>query len=73
MSALTLKRNLKTLRAKKKLSQQKFADRINRPIKRYQAWEEGRSQPNVDDIIDIAKEHELTIDDLLTKDLVNKS
>lgn len=68
-TATTLSNNLRYLRVSVWCSQQKFANKIKRPIKRYQKWEEGRSRPNVDDIIAIASAHKISIDELLTQDL----
>ena len=65
----TLSTNLRYLRSRKKLSQQKFAESIGKQIKQYAKWEEARAEPSITDIVSIARTHEITIDKLLTTDL----
>lgn len=69
-ASINLPNNLIFLRRKKNLSQTEFATKlICVETKRYAKWEEKRSQPDVDILVDIAKIHEISVDELLTKDL----
>jgi transcriptional regulator with XRE-family HTH domain len=65
MSAQNFHANIKKLRKESKLTQVAFAEKINVELKRYQKWEEGRSQPDIDNIVAIAKAHEISIDQLI--------
>lgn len=69
MSAEILTKNLRELRKITQLSQRAFAEKIGYSQKRYAAWEENRAQPDIEAIEILAKEHNLTIDDLLTKEI----
>ena len=69
MSAQKLYTNARTLRQKTKLSQREFSKKIGVEEKRYASWEQGRVQPDIDNIEAIAKAHKITIDQLLNEDL----
>ena len=72
MSAQLFKTNIKHLRIIKRLSMRKYCDGINFDRRRYQHYEAGRCQPDIDTIEIIAESHNVTLDELLTKDLTNK-
>ena len=57
--------NTKILRIKAKLTQKQFSEKIGVEIKRYAKWEEGRSQPDIDNIEAIAVAHQISVDQLL--------
>jgi len=65
MSAQIFHANTKILRIKAKLTQKQFSEKIGVEIKRYAKWEEGRSQPDIDNIEAIAFAHQISIDELL--------
>jgi len=65
MSAQIFHANTKILRIKAKLTQKQFSEKIGVEIKRYAKWEEGRSQPDIDNIEAIAVAHQISIDQLL--------
>jgi transcriptional regulator with XRE-family HTH domain len=69
MSAKQFQKNIRALRKKTNLSQKKFSEKISVELKRYAKWEEGRSQPDIDNIESIARTHEITIDELFHLDL----
>lgn len=69
MNAQLLIANMRFLRQSKSLSQSKVALSLQVELKRYQAWEEGRAQPDIDLLVSIAKVHEISLDDLMKKDL----
>jgi len=71
MSAKLLTANLKHLRLVANKSQAKLSIDLELELKRYAKWEEGRSQPDIDNLIAIARLHKITLDDLLTRDLTN--
>jgi transcriptional regulator with XRE-family HTH domain len=62
-------KNIKKLRALKKISQAEFAKKFNLARPSVGAYEEGRSEPKIDTIIEISKAYGLSVDLLLTKDL----
>lgn len=62
-------KNIKKIRVVKKLSQADFAKLFNLARPSIGAYEEGRSEPKIDTIIEIAKKYRLSIDLLLTKEL----
>ena len=70
MSAKAFKTNLSLFRWEAKLSQQKLCDKLEIPIKRYQAWEEGRSQPDIDTLELLADFYTISLDELMTRNLV---
>jgi len=64
-----LEKNIKKIRTVKKLSQAQFAQLFNLARPSVGAYEEGRAEPKVDTIIQIANKYRLSIDLLLTKEL----
>lgn len=68
MSAQIFHANTKILRIKAKLTQKQFSEKIGVEIKRYAKWEEGRSQPDIDNIAKIANAHEINLDTLFNFD-----
>ncbi len=61
--------NLKKLRTAKKLSQQKFAELFGMTRSTVGAYEEGRAEPKLDKIIEIAGYFKLSVDQLISKPL----
>lgn len=61
--------NIRFLRVKKDLSQQGFADKLNLSRDRYSKYENGRSEPSYDVLINISKHFHISIDLLLTVDI----
>lgn len=64
--------NIKRIRAVRKLSQAKFAELFNLARPSVGAYEEGRSEPKIQTVIEIAHYFGLSIDVLLTKELTVK-
>jgi len=62
-------RNIKKIRTVKNLTQQNFADLFNLKRATLGAYEEGRSEPKIENIIKVANYFSISIDDLLTRDL----
>ena len=62
-------RNIKKIRTVKKLSQAAFAQLFNLARPSVGAYEEGRSEPKLDTIIQMAAHFGLSVDVLLTKEL----
>ncbi len=62
-------KNIKKIRAVKKISQSDFADLFNLSRGSVGSYEEGRAEPKIDTIIRIANYFSLSIDLLLTKEL----
>ncbi len=62
-------KNVRKIRTVKKLSQAAFAEIFNLARPSVGAYEEGRAEPKIDTIIQIANYFDLSIDALLTKDL----
>ncbi len=62
-------RNIKKIRTVKNLSQQNFADLFDLKRATLGAYEEGRSEPKIENIIKVANYFSISIDDLLTRDL----
>ncbi len=62
-------RNVKKIRTVKNLSQQGFADLFDLKRATLGAYEEGRSEPKIENIIKVANYFSISIDDLLTRDL----
>lgn len=69
MKKTLLARNIKKLRMFKNLNQTEFAALfdLNRPT--IGSYEEGRSEPRLATLQKIARHYQLTIDDLVTKEL----
>lgn len=57
---------LKYLRKENNVTQVKISEIIDRPIKRYQKWEEGRSTPDLISLFLIARAHGITMDSLMS-------
>jgi len=62
-------KNIKKIRSVKKVSQAEFAGLFDLARPSIGAYEEGRAEPKIDTIIEIAKKYRLSIDLLLTKEL----
>jgi transcriptional regulator with XRE-family HTH domain len=62
-------KNIKKIRTIKKLSQADFAARFNLARASIGAYEEGRAEPKIDNVIQIASEFRISIDALLTREL----
>lgn len=62
-------KNIRKIRTVKKLSQASFAEIFNLARPSVGAYEEGRSEPKIDTIIQIAQYFGISIDSLLTKEL----
>jgi transcriptional regulator with XRE-family HTH domain len=65
MPAQLFHSNIKVLRLRRKLTQKSFSEKIGVELKRYAKWEEGRSQPDIDNIEAIATVHMISVDQLL--------
>ena len=64
-----LAENIIYLRKRLNKSQSDIAQLLNVGVKRYAAWEQGNSQPNHDFVINISSLFEVSLDDLIKKDL----
>lgn len=62
-------RNIRKIRNAKKISQTTFADLFNLKRGSISAYEEGRAEAKIDTIIEIADYFQLTLDQLLKKEL----
>jgi transcriptional regulator with XRE-family HTH domain len=62
-------KNIRKIRTVKKLSQAAFAELFNLARPSVGAYEEGRSEPKIDTLIQIAQYFGISIDSLLTKEL----
>ncbi len=62
-------KNIKILRKQKELTQEKVADDLIIKRGTWGSYEEGRGEPHYNRLIAIAKYFEITIDNLLTKEL----
>jgi len=65
-----LRINLKNLREKKKFTQRKIADLLGLSRSTYINYEKGNSEPPASVLLKIAQYYKVSIDDLLTKNLV---
>jgi len=65
----TIGKNIKKIRTVKKLSQAQFAQLFNLARPSVGAYEEGRSEPKIENVIQIARYFGISIDSLLTKEL----
>lgn len=61
--------NLKTLRRTKGWPQRKTAYNLELKLSRYQAYEEARSEPNIDALIRIADLYGITVDKLVREEI----
>lgn len=66
----TFQRNLVYKREQKKLSQEKMAKVFLIPRSTYASYEEGRSEPRYKLLVNICKHHRISIDKMLTIDLL---
>lgn len=62
-------KNIKRIRSVRKLSQADFAKLFNLARPSVGAYEEGRSEPKIQTLLDIAQKFGLSVDLLLTKEL----
>jgi transcriptional regulator with XRE-family HTH domain len=68
MSAKLFHANIRILRKKANLLQSQLSEKIGVEEKRYAAWEQERSQPDIDNIEKIATVHGVTLDTLFNFD-----
>ena len=61
--------NLRKLRFQQKLTQMAVADLIDIDRNRYAYWEHGKSEPSLTMLAALAKALNISVDDLLTKEL----
>lgn len=59
--------NLKRLRFKKEITQQKLADDLKITRGRYSKWEDGSCEPDISLLVKLSYYHNVTIDDLKKK------
>lgn len=65
MGAIAMfKENLKSLREAKKLSQKQVAESLGIPVSTYANWEQGRTQPSIEDIYRILNLFEIEANEL---------
>lgn len=64
--------NLLYLRESKGLLRKQVAYEVDTEISTYRHWEQGVNAPNYDIVIKLARFHNVTIDDLLTKYLISE-
>ncbi|WP_196895620.1 helix-turn-helix domain-containing protein [Aureivirga marina] len=62
-------KNIKKIRGVKNLSQQAFADLFDLKRGTLGAYEEGRSEPKIDTLLRITKHFQITLEDILTREL----
>lgn len=65
--------NLKFVRRHYGLSQQRLAEATSIPKHNIGAYEEGRSEPNIDKLITLASTLKISIDELCKSELTQKS
>lgn len=58
---------LKNQRRKNNISQEMFAEKLGVSRQAVQKWESNRSLPNLDNIVEIAKIFNISLDELLCK------
>ncbi len=61
--------NLKNLRLHSALMQKEIAQILNVSVRTFQGWESGRTEPNIEKLIQIAKLFDVSIDDLVEKNI----
>ena len=64
-----LQSNIRILRDRMGISQKKMADKLGIGRPKYSAYEEYRCEPNISLIIKLSEVFEVSIDDLIKKDL----
>lgn len=57
--------NLRRLRIQSDLMQKEIASILNVSVRTFQGWENGRTEPNIEKLIQIADIFNITIDDLV--------
>lgn len=70
---MNLSENLKKLRKEKGLSQEQLAEKLNVTRQSVSKWESGIVYPEMDKIVELCKIFDLNMDDLVNKDINNKS
>lgn len=63
-----IKDRLKELRKENNLTQKQVAKILNKSETGYASWEQGLSEPNINDLILLSKYYNVTIDYLVGKD-----
>ena len=63
-----LSKNLKYLRELNGLTQGEVAIKLRINMRRYQRWEYGTSEPNIKELIKLAKLYKTTVDNLVLQD-----
>ena len=71
MNQTNLCENLYSLRKKRGLSQEEFAEQIHVSRQAISKWERGEAYPDIENLIAIAKFYEVTIDDLIRAESVD--
>jgi len=66
----TLSTNLKRLRINAELMQWEIAEEIGVRQRTYEAWENRGIEPKVKHLLHIARFYNVTVDDLISKDLI---
>ncbi len=69
ISMKPIQANIKHLRTLKKMSQERFADELNWSRSMVGSYEEGRSEPPIDRLIDVSNYFDIPIDILVKNDL----
>lgn len=64
-SEIYLHTNLRILRIRNGLSQQKVADALDIRRGRYSKWEDGAAQPSLEMLVVMSRHYNLTIDELV--------
>ena len=57
--------NLKSLREERGMRQQELAEKLNTTQRKISYWENGKTQPDLEDLCRIAEFFEITVDELL--------
>lgn len=66
---MNLEKNIKTLRTNNLKSQEKIAEYMNVSRQTISKWENGTSEPSVNDLVKMAKIFSVTLDDLILNDI----
>lgn len=69
---LQFSKNIKTLRINRGLTQEQYAHLIDANKRNMGSWEENICLPSVETLVKICKLEELTLDDVLTKEVKGK-
>ncbi len=62
---MAFKENLKTLRTEKGLGQSALAEKLSVSVKTVSHWETGYTEPSIQQLLQIAKFFEITLDELV--------